>query len=556
MIINILAGRSFNNVSQYPIFPWLIRETQKDTLNLADQTVYRDLAVPSPALSERRKEKAKSMYHQLTGEFAEEDCQWCFHYLPGAHVFEYLIRFEPFVTQHILLQNNRFDHADRLFFSIPVLWEALYDFGSTGKECIPEFYTAPQFLKNENNYDLGCLEDESDQVGDVVLPPWAKSNHHYVAVNRIALEGRYVSENIHKWIDLIFGVYRCDESHWTVFHPFFYPDKQTKPENMKKKRDMMLQFGSIPLPLFTSEHPKRGVPKLVKPLQSTGIGDLTVTKMRKQVILANPPAIIDARRSSTSKRELPKNGYGQMWAVSRSLGLVAFGTGADLFITLYDLSNGSVRTAAHDLSLITSATIIGGKYLLTGGNDGSLRLWRLPEIELLSVSTYHCDPLVTVAGCADIGLCVSIDTENNMIFQTLFHHEFIRIVKLNHIHHAVPHVSVFKSGYVVAVCRTEKGSQITLFDSRGDLVESVELDSPVIETDKYYDFDTREFFFISTESGAIDMYDIPTLSKVHTYQQEHQKPMFCTIKGAQSLLVESGNKIVSQGFKSAMDAPL
>ena len=550
--LNIIAGRSFNSFSQYPIYPWLIRETQNNTLNLLDANIYRDLSVSAPALSEHRKEKASATYHQLPGELAEEDCQWCFHYLPGAHVFEYLIRFEPFVTQHIILQNNCFDHPDRLFFSIPVLWDALYGFGSTGKECIPEFYTSPSFLKNENEYDLGVLDGDAGKVDDVVLPLWAQNNHHYIAMNRIALEGRYVSENIHKWIDLIFGVYRCDEAHWTVFHPFFYPDKQTKPENMQKKRDMMLQFGSIPMQLFTSEHPKRGVPRPVKLIQSVSIGELTVARIRKQVILCHPPTLIDARKTGISKRELPKNGYGQMWAVSRSLGLVVFGTGADMFVTVYDLSNGSVRTASHGLSLITCATVIGGKILLTGGNDGSLRVWKLPEIELLSVSTFHCEPLTAISGCADIGLCVSVDTENNMIFETLFMHEFIRIVKLDSIPNTVPRLSVFKSGSVVVADRTERGSELKLFDVRGGLLKTVDLQCLVVETDKYYDFDTREFLFVSNEHGTIEMYDVMTMEAVYCDENERQKRMFCTVKEGQAILFDGGNKVISQSFKSSL----
>jgi hypothetical protein len=42
-------------------------------------------------------------------------------------------------------------------------------------------------------------------VGDVVLPPWAKSAEDFIAIHRRALESETVSESLHEWVDLIFG---------------------------------------------------------------------------------------------------------------------------------------------------------------------------------------------------------------------------------------------------------------------------------------------------------------------------------------------------------------
>ena len=44
-----------------------------------------------------------------------------------------------------------------------------------------------------------------ERLYDVILPPWAESPRDFIRKNAKALECDYVSQNIHHWIDLIFG---------------------------------------------------------------------------------------------------------------------------------------------------------------------------------------------------------------------------------------------------------------------------------------------------------------------------------------------------------------
>ena len=46
MALNSLAGRSFNDLSQYPVFPWVLKDYSSPDLCLANPDVYRDLARP------------------------------------------------------------------------------------------------------------------------------------------------------------------------------------------------------------------------------------------------------------------------------------------------------------------------------------------------------------------------------------------------------------------------------------------------------------------------------------------------------------------------------
>lgn len=46
MALNQISGRTYQDLMQYPIFPWILADYESQTLNLSDPKVYRRLDRP------------------------------------------------------------------------------------------------------------------------------------------------------------------------------------------------------------------------------------------------------------------------------------------------------------------------------------------------------------------------------------------------------------------------------------------------------------------------------------------------------------------------------
>ncbi|CAM9881881.1 unnamed protein product, partial [Heterosigma akashiwo] len=215
LALNALAGRTRLDASQYPVFPWILADYTSESLDLTDPKTFRDLRWPmgvqNAELREGFQERFKSMEmmfqaNQSGGEDPTNMPPFHFgsHYSTAGFVLWYLVRLEPYTSQHIHLSDGKFDKPDRLFQSIPGAWKGCTSNPSDVKELIPEFFEIPEMFLNSNSLDLGTTQ-EGKLVGDIELPPWAKDPFDFVQKHREALESEYVSLNLHHWIDLIFG---------------------------------------------------------------------------------------------------------------------------------------------------------------------------------------------------------------------------------------------------------------------------------------------------------------------------------------------------------------
>ncbi len=62
MLVNKFSGRTYNDLNQYYVFPWVLLNCDTDVLDLTNPDNYRDLCKPVGALNKSQLEKCKKKY--------------------------------------------------------------------------------------------------------------------------------------------------------------------------------------------------------------------------------------------------------------------------------------------------------------------------------------------------------------------------------------------------------------------------------------------------------------------------------------------------------------
>ena len=307
MWLNIYGNRSYNDISQYPVFPWILsnyedplqieqkvernmRTASMPLLDLGenlsttfsttmtminnlneDEDVfefdyqYRDLSLPMGMLeisdeSIKRKEELNVKYETLLELNDENNKPYVFgsNYSNPIYVCNFLMRLFPFTHISIELQGEGFDKPDRLFLSVKTSFFNSTSQSGDVRELIPEFFYLPEMFKNINKLDMGKLEN-GKEVNDITTP-CHNNPYDFIMTMKNVLENNKVSYKIQNWIDLIFG-YKAKgkdaEIARNIFKEAAYQENidinTIDDKDIKESKLREVEFGLIPNQLMIKE---------------------------------------------------------------------------------------------------------------------------------------------------------------------------------------------------------------------------------------------------------------------------------------------------------------
>ncbi|XP_061142004.1 lysosomal-trafficking regulator isoform X2 [Syngnathus typhle] len=280
--LNKHAGRSFNDLMQYPVFPFILRDYTSETLDLQDPNIYRNLSKPIAVQSKEKEDRYVDNFRYLEEEYRkgirEDDpmppvqpYHYGSHYSNSGTVLHFLVRMPPFTKMFLAYQDQSFDIPDRTFHSMNTTWRlSSYESMTDVKELIPEFFYLPEFLVNREGFDFGVRQN-SERVNHVNLPPWARNDPRlFILIHRQALESDQVSQTLCQWIDLVFGLKQKGKAAVqaiNVFHPatYFGMDVSAVEDPVQRRalETMIKTYGQTPRQLFNASHISRAGPKLM-----------------------------------------------------------------------------------------------------------------------------------------------------------------------------------------------------------------------------------------------------------------------------------------------------
>ena len=219
LYLNYFSTRTYNDLSQYPVFPWLIFEHDKieDIFNSLENNTnnylpyLRDMNYP---VSMQTKNNRDEFYEKYNNDETKYPFYLNKHYSTSGYIYYYLMRMNPYGHIMIKFQNFKQEDSGRIFNSYQEIDNILKD-NNDGRELIPDIYCYFDFYcnlncsyyANETNYNRIVKDD----FNETILNPSKYINSvasfaYLLYRDRKLLNSTIISKEIGKWIDIIYGV--------------------------------------------------------------------------------------------------------------------------------------------------------------------------------------------------------------------------------------------------------------------------------------------------------------------------------------------------------------
>ena len=258
LLVNKYSARTFNDNSQYLIFPLLYMDINK--------TKMRDL---SKAICLNKNEedidydKYYSNYDLLGFHFNN-------HYATLGYILYYLLRLLPFTNMQIKFQSGHFDTPSRLFSSLDNLLRVL-NVTDENRELCPEFFFSFETFWNLNYNNFGFLGVNNKQINHF------NTDQNCGIVEFIVTSKKLLNNvDISPWINIIFGYLQKGDRESLNKFPLYsyeqYNNFDQEIEDLIKKgvpmnkivKDIknkagLITLGLTPVQLFKGAHPSKEI---------------------------------------------------------------------------------------------------------------------------------------------------------------------------------------------------------------------------------------------------------------------------------------------------------
>ena len=353
MWLNIYGNRSYNDISQYPVFPWVLgnyedplqtkvliqKKTKKPKRNntsamgintneggsdsededidwemVGDEIdyIYRDLSLPMGMLElnkegTKRKELFMEMYDTIKNDPDSESKPFLYgsNYSNPMYVCNFMMRLFPFSHIAIELQGNKFDNPERLFISVKNSFFNSITQKTDVRELIPEFFYFPEIFLNINKLKLGKLEDGT--IVDNISTPCHDNPYQFVMTLKTVLENEKVGKVLQKWVDLIFG-YKVRGKEAELANNLFTEKSYQENINLEKEENKesilrQVEFGLIPTQILNKscgkKHKKKNIIKGKELFDSSAL--ISSNKCRKHSENINPKHLKEKKTKNKNK---------------------------------------------------------------------------------------------------------------------------------------------------------------------------------------------------------------------------------------------------------------